>query len=119
MKLNSSIIIGILFILVFSPLAGIAQKSFTAEEYALALSIRMKDSLQLNDIEYEEIYRINRKIQYEIIQTHREFKQVDRNTLQKKIVELEKSRDKRYEKVLSDDKRRLYQTKKANLFKLK
>lgn len=104
---------------ILSPMCGLSQKTFTAQEYALVLSNRMKDSLGLNDIEYEKIFEINRAVQADIIKVHQQFGKSDRESLKIKIKEVEQSRDTRYEKVLADDKFKLYLTKKANLFKLK
>ncbi len=114
-----SYIICISLLLILSPIYGFSQKTFTAQEYALVLSNRMKDSLRLSDIEYEAVFEINRTIQADIIKTHQQFGKGDREILKNKIIEVEKTRDARYQKVLADDKFKLYQTKKANLFKIK
>jgi len=119
MKIKISFIACFTLLFILMPNDGYTQKTFTAQEYALVLSNRMKDSLNLSDIEYEQIFELNRSIQAEIIQVHQQFGRANREILKDKIVEVEKSRDGRYEKILTDEKFKLYLTKKANLFKLK
>lgn len=106
----------LVFILV--PVCAFSQKTFTAQEYALVLSNKMKDSLLLSDIEYEQIHEANQKIQAAFIKVHNENSKTERSELQKKLGDIERSRDDWYKKILSDEKFKLYLTKKANLFKL-
>lgn len=109
------VIIALLSLLTLSN-ESMGQKSFTATEFSLLVATKMKDSLSLNDIQYEKLIEINTMLQKKTIQIHAENKQAGSKGIQQKLIELEKERESLYTEILTKEQFEQYKIKKANLF---
>lgn len=101
-------------ILVFacSSMCGYCQSTI-ADSIAVKVADRMKDSLQLTNIERMNILKVNRSL---LVQKQLAFKTFDNvDSLRRKVQAIENTRDSLYQVALPDVKFELYQQKKRFL----